>query len=437
MTRILSLLVALLISASISAQTDLIISEYVEGWSTNKAIEIFNPTSGTINLSGYQLVRYANGEDVPPAADDWKIVLPDFNLEPFKAYVCVLDKRDPNGTGQEAPIWEQLQDRADVFLCPNYAESNTLYHNGDDALALEKTDGTLVDLFARWGEPRPAEASVGGSTFAARCWTDTPPFFTGVGVGITADHTLIRKPAVVNGVTVNPAMFNPLEQWDSLSANTFNRLGWHVSSVSPANSTPTFSQATFQFTISKQATNGTLLGKLTANDTENDPVRYYINSGNFIYNDKGTPDDDSDDIRMVPFVINKNTGELTVKDAAAFQYSKNDTVYINISANDGYSESTGITVIALLSEYGVNVHELDQQSDLEIFPNPVSNELNINSSRTVETVAIFDLSGRQIEKYQISNKAATLNVKQIKAGAYLLKATFFDGSSETQRIFKN
>ncbi len=40
--------------------TDLIISEYIEGTSNNKAIELYNGTSAAINLSGYQLKFYAN-----------------------------------------------------------------------------------------------------------------------------------------------------------------------------------------------------------------------------------------------------------------------------------------------------------------------------------------------------------------------------------------
>ena len=33
--------------------TDLFFSEYVEGWSNNKALEIYNPTSNAINLDNY------------------------------------------------------------------------------------------------------------------------------------------------------------------------------------------------------------------------------------------------------------------------------------------------------------------------------------------------------------------------------------------------
>ena len=41
--------------------SELFISEYVEGWSNNKAIEIYNPTANPIDLSEYMLIRYSNG----------------------------------------------------------------------------------------------------------------------------------------------------------------------------------------------------------------------------------------------------------------------------------------------------------------------------------------------------------------------------------------
>lgn len=41
--------------------SDLFISEYVEGWSNNKALEIYNPTSSTIDLSEYMVIRFPSG----------------------------------------------------------------------------------------------------------------------------------------------------------------------------------------------------------------------------------------------------------------------------------------------------------------------------------------------------------------------------------------
>lgn len=45
--------------------SNLFFSEYIEGSSNNKSIEIYNPTSAAINLTGYTLVKYLNGATTP------------------------------------------------------------------------------------------------------------------------------------------------------------------------------------------------------------------------------------------------------------------------------------------------------------------------------------------------------------------------------------
>src|ERR671916_415889 len=54
-------------TAAIAAPTDLFISEYVEGSSNNKAIELFNGTGSPVDLTagGYQLQLYFNGSTTP------------------------------------------------------------------------------------------------------------------------------------------------------------------------------------------------------------------------------------------------------------------------------------------------------------------------------------------------------------------------------------
>ena len=54
MHKLFFLAVAALSTSAITAQcNELFISEYIEGWSNNKALEIYNPTANPINLSGY------------------------------------------------------------------------------------------------------------------------------------------------------------------------------------------------------------------------------------------------------------------------------------------------------------------------------------------------------------------------------------------------
>ncbi len=190
--------------------SDLFISEYVEGWSNNKALEIYNPTTSPIDLSQYIVIRYSNGSTTATAANAIQLT---GMIAPGATHVGVLDKQDPNGTGQEAPVWDSLAARADAFYCPVYGTSNAFYWNGDDAVVLAKgnvndiPNAQMIDIFGRIGEDP-------GSS-----WTTAAPFTSdgGNGVNVTKDKSLIRKATVLKGVT-NPVIteFDALAEYDSI-----------------------------------------------------------------------------------------------------------------------------------------------------------------------------------------------------------------------------
>ena len=229
MKNISSLIFATFIVSGINAQncTDLFISEYVEGSYNNKAIELYNPTNEAIDLSKYSLSRWSNGSTTP-----LNTILSG-TIEANDAFVIGLDKRDPNGEGYEAPLWngwyvftdsinglldsvytpeDDLMGRVDLFICPNY-EDGTMYFNGNDAVTLETAEGDIIDVIGKIGED-PGEA-----------WGDENDAYW------TKDQTLIRKASVTGGFVYDPTQaysFDPTLEWDSLPRNTFTELGQHT-----------------------------------------------------------------------------------------------------------------------------------------------------------------------------------------------------------------
>jgi hypothetical protein len=208
MKNLVLLSIVSLLTLGLQAQncSDLIISEYVEGSGNNKAIELYNPTDAPIDLSQYQCGRFRDGSGTPMT------IQLTGSIGAYGTYVIALDKRDPNGTGNEAPIDAALEAVADTFVNPVYVQSNSpFYFNGDDAFGLFKGDGTvLVDLFGRIGED-PGDA-----------WGDSN------GAWWSRDQTLIRKSSVVTGVTENPLEFDVTAEWDSLPEDVFSELGMHT-----------------------------------------------------------------------------------------------------------------------------------------------------------------------------------------------------------------
>lgn len=226
MKKILLLAVTSAFSAALIAQNncaDIFISEYVEGTFNNKAIELYNPTTQPIVLDGvYSMGRDRDGAGVP------MLIGLTGTIQPFDVRVFALDKRDPNGTGTEAPISTELEAAADTFLNPVYVQSDSpMYFNGDDAFVLVKNGNQILDIVGEIGfDPGSGWWQPGDPN--TRWWT--------------VDNTLIRKQTVLGGVTVNPAEFDPSLEWDSLPTDTYTELGQHMcdcQSLSISNETNT------------------------------------------------------------------------------------------------------------------------------------------------------------------------------------------------------
>ena len=291
-------LLALTIATLSFSQTncgDLFISEYVEGWSNNKALEIYNPTNQAINLNGYFVARYSNGSSTATVANAVQL---SGTVQAHDVYVAVLEKLDTAGTGQEAPIWDSLQVRADGFYSPVYNTSNAFYWNGNDAVVLAK--GTLpanaatvispanvpgfaiVDIFGKIGE-NPANET-GSSAGNDGAWATSFPFNNGQGVLVTKDHSMIRKASIQKGVTTQVAFFDPLLEWDTIPAvivrldqngnpvlggsgnpildGNWNSLGTHECQCNPASVTDMDELA---YSIYPNPSSGTLYIKNAAN----------------------------------------------------------------------------------------------------------------------------------------------------------------------------
>ena len=155
--------------------TDLIISEYVEGSSYNKAIELYNGTGSSIDLSNYSLKKQTNG-----AGDFGNELTLSGTLANNDTYVIVSNAGTPNLSGN---TW--------VDLATN---SQALNFNGNDAVALYKNGVQLdvvgvVNQTSDWGK----------------------------------DVTLVRKSSVTS-----PTTSYSTDQWDSFAIDTFTYLGSHT-----------------------------------------------------------------------------------------------------------------------------------------------------------------------------------------------------------------
>ncbi|MEA2077464.1 MAG: T9SS type A sorting domain-containing protein [Candidatus Marinimicrobia bacterium] len=134
----------------------LIISEYIDGTSSNKAVELYNLDSNSVDLNGYVVKLASNG-------DDWgNEVALSGTLEGHGVYVITNDQASAT----------EITGNSDTT-------SNITWFNGNDALGLFLYD-VLVDVIGVQGEDPGSNAG----------WS-----VAGISNG-TMDHTLVRKASV-------------------------------------------------------------------------------------------------------------------------------------------------------------------------------------------------------------------------------------------------
>ncbi|KAF7774716.1 hypothetical protein PMAN_a3286 [Pseudoalteromonas marina] len=177
-------LALVLAGLSAPASADLIISEYIEGSSNNKAIELYNNADTEISLEGYVLGLYSNGSSSVGNSIDLT-----GTLAANTTYII----SNPGATAD-------ILDIADTT-------STVTYYNGDDALVLTK-DGVIVDSFGQVG--------VDPGSF----WSDA--------TAQTQNKTLRRKLSITSGRTDSTAEFLPSEEWEQFDIDTFDGLGSHA-----------------------------------------------------------------------------------------------------------------------------------------------------------------------------------------------------------------
>ncbi len=206
MPRPLVLAVTVLVCALAGAQSaaaaspDLFFTEYIEGTSNNKALEIYNGTGLPVNLGteGYNVQMYFNGSATAGLT---------INL---------------TGTVANGDVFVLANSSANAAILAQADQTNgSGWFNGDDAVVLRKGT-TVLDVIGQVGF-RPATE-----------W--------GTGLQSTADNTLRRKGTIMAGDANGADAFDPSVEWDGFATDTVDGLGAHtivgdapfVASTSPA-----------------------------------------------------------------------------------------------------------------------------------------------------------------------------------------------------------
>ncbi len=213
-----------------AAPTGLLISEYVEGTSNNKALEIYNGTGAPIDLAagGYNVQMFFNGS----ASAGLTINL--------------------TGTVAQGDVFVLAQSSASSAILAAADQTNGAgWYNGDDAIVLRE-GGTIIDSIGQVGVDPGSE------------W--------GSGPTSTADNTLRRKPAVESGDATPTDAFDPSVEWDGFATDTFDGLGAHLEPDANCGSPITTTEGTpIDATVSATDADGTVVDIAIAEVAPTDP----------------------------------------------------------------------------------------------------------------------------------------------------------------------
>lgn len=198
-------------SAQAAPPTELFFSEYIEGSSNNKALEIYNGTGAAVNLAtnAYSVQMFFNGSATAGLT---------INL---------------TGTVADGDVYVVAQAAASApILAQADQTQGSGWFNGDDAVVLRKGT-TVIDVIGQIGFDPGTE------------W--------GTALTSTADNTLNRKSTVCAGDPNGSDVFDPSIEWDGFAIDTFGGLGAHtpncVGDVAPSVFTTTPANGTAAFPL--------------------------------------------------------------------------------------------------------------------------------------------------------------------------------------------
>ena len=171
---------------------DLLFTEYVEGTSFNKALEIANLTGAPVDLAAYRIELAFNGDPAPGSTITLSGTLADGEV-----FVVANTQAGPAVTAQ-----------ADLL-------TGSLTFNGDDTVVLRRDGdgGPVVDSIGQVGVDPGSE------------W--------GTGLTSTADNTIRRKATVTEGDTDPGDAFDPAVEWDGFATDSFGGLGLAYGTTDP------------------------------------------------------------------------------------------------------------------------------------------------------------------------------------------------------------
>ncbi len=427
--------------------SELFISEYIEGSSNNKAIEIVNFTGNTIDLSSYSLKRNTNGGTA------WGTAL-NLSGQLIDGDVFVVANSSATAT---------ILNVADLV-----SSADAIVFNGNDPVGLFKNN-MLIDIVGN---------------------------FNGGSANFAADVTLRRIETVAN-----PSITYTTSEWSSFAIDTFDGLGTHTTSGGGGGTiTDILLEHSFEsgwdgwidggsdcyrinssrsfdgnYSIRIRDNSGAASAMTSSNydvtaydnlevkfnfysysmETNEDFWLQYYNGSSWqtVQTFVSGTDFSNNVFTEATVNISSSTYNFSVNTQFKFQCdasSNSDAIYIDnviITATSGVVAKNFSTnsIIPLGKEVGFN-EELIEIEGTRLYPNPAANnhtllrtELDIEDDSVDVQITVVNIQGRLMKRIlldEVQNEFFEhhIDLSNLKNGLYFVNITTSKGFSETKKI---
>jgi len=115
------------------------------------------------------------------------------------------------------------------------------------------------------------------------------------------------------------------------------------------------------------------------------------------------------------------------------------TYYWRVKAENSVGSSPYSDVWSFTTEVNSSIEELGTAEVVAIYPNPVSDFLNLKCSATPQSIMVFDMQGAEVaevEKVQLEEGLTVIKTSSLSSGLYILSLEF-SNNSQTLRFAKD
>jgi acetyl esterase/lipase len=87
-------------------------------------------------------------------------------------------------------------------------------------------------------------------------------------------------------------------------------------------------------------------------------------------------------------------------------------------------------------DYGTMSLQENTAFEVNVYPNPIIDVINIDAGIEIENVIIYDISGKIILEKEVMNNSSIINISSLNSGVYYIQVNSRDGYSEINKVLK-